>query len=103
MQRASVNLLAGKAEVQYDPDVTGPRHIIVSVQEAGFEAHLLRGDRYMGTKSETTCILHCSHYLRSSRVRMLRLGRCYDGAGRRTPIKIQSSGNSGSSFLPAPA
>ncbi|KAK9916964.1 hypothetical protein WJX75_009286 [Coccomyxa subellipsoidea] len=45
VQRASVNLLAGKAEVQYNPDVTGPRHIIESVQEAGFEAHLLRGDR----------------------------------------------------------
>ena len=47
MQRASVNLLAGKAEVQYNPDKTGPRHIIQAVQEAGFEAHLLRGDRYL--------------------------------------------------------
>ncbi|EIE26688.1 heavy metal P-type ATPase [Coccomyxa subellipsoidea C-169] len=45
VQRAAVNLLAGKAEVQYNPDVTGPRHIIQAVQEAGFEAHLLRGDR----------------------------------------------------------
>ncbi|BDA40669.1 probable copper-transporting ATPase HMA5 [Coccomyxa sp. Obi] len=45
VQRASVNLLAGKAEVQYNPDRTGPRHIIQAVQEAGFEAHLLRGDR----------------------------------------------------------
>ena len=44
-QSASVNLLAGKAEVQYNPDVTGPRHIIQAVQEAGFEAHLLSGNR----------------------------------------------------------
>lgn len=45
MQSASVNLLAGKAEVQYNPDVTGPRHIIQAVQEAGFEAHLLSSTR----------------------------------------------------------
>ena len=40
-----MNLLAGKAEVQYNPDVTGPRHIIRSVQEAGFEAQLLSSNR----------------------------------------------------------
>ena len=47
MQKAAVNLLAGKAEVQYNPDVTGPRHLIHAVQDAGFEAQLLRGDRYV--------------------------------------------------------
>ena len=47
VQKAAVNLLAGKAEVQYNPDVTGPRHLIHAVQDAGFEAQLLRGDRYV--------------------------------------------------------
>lgn len=45
LQKAAVNLLAGKAEVQYNPDITGPRFLIHAVQDAGFEAHLLRGDR----------------------------------------------------------
>jgi Cu+-exporting ATPase len=45
VQKAAVNLLAGKAEVQYNPDMTGPRFLIHCVQDAGFEAQLLRGDR----------------------------------------------------------
>lgn len=45
MQKAAVNLLAGKAEVQYNPDITGPRFLIHCIQDAGFEAQLLRGDR----------------------------------------------------------
>ncbi len=49
VQKAAVNLLAGKAEVQYNPDVTGPRHLIHAVQDAGFEAQLLRGDRHVST------------------------------------------------------
>lgn len=40
-----MNLLAGKAEVQYNPDITGPRFLIRCIQDAGFEAQLLRGDR----------------------------------------------------------
>ena len=45
LQKAAVNLLAGKAEVQYNPDTTGPRFLIHCVQDAGFEAQLLRSDR----------------------------------------------------------
>lgn len=66
LQRASVNLLAGKAEVQYNPDTTGPRHIIKAVQEAGFEAHLLRSDRYphcMGVMNHSCFVMLIYIYL----------------------------------------
>ena len=34
----SVNLLLGKAEVQFNPDKTGPRNLIQAVEDAGFDA-----------------------------------------------------------------
>ena len=59
VQKAAVNLLAGKAEVQYNPDVTGPRHLIHAVQDAGFEAQLLRGDRHVSTFACSFCLHQC--------------------------------------------
>ncbi|GAB4815110.1 hypothetical protein N2152v2_002156 [Parachlorella kessleri] len=35
---AAVNLMTGMAEVRYNPDVTGPRHLMEAVAAAGFDA-----------------------------------------------------------------
>ena len=42
---AAVSLLAGRAEVAFDPDRTGPRHLLAAVEAAGFEAALADSDR----------------------------------------------------------
>jgi hypothetical protein len=60
-QSAAVNLLAGAAEVTYDPDATGPRHIIAAVQDAGFEAHLLSSSRCARSTSCTCCVHNSAH------------------------------------------
>ncbi|KAK9809274.1 hypothetical protein WJX73_000048 [Symbiochloris irregularis] len=44
----SVNLLANKAEVRFDPDQTGPRHLLRAVGEAGFDAQLVDANRWLG-------------------------------------------------------
>ena len=43
--RAAVSALAGRAEVTFDPDRAGPRHLLAAVQDAGFEAALADSDR----------------------------------------------------------
>ncbi|KAL4423767.1 hypothetical protein ABPG75_001068 [Micractinium tetrahymenae] len=45
VQEASVNLLAGTAEVQFDPEVAGPRHLVEAVEGVGFEAAAITGQR----------------------------------------------------------
>ncbi len=45
VRSAAVSLLAGRAEVAFDPDRTGPRHLLAAVQAAGFEAALADSDR----------------------------------------------------------
>jgi Cu+-exporting ATPase len=41
VQSASVSLLRGVAEVEFDPEVAGPRHLVEAVEGAGFAAALL--------------------------------------------------------------
>ena len=41
VQTAVVSLITGVAEVRYDPDATGPRHLIAAVEAAGFDAEPL--------------------------------------------------------------
>ncbi len=48
---AAVNLLAGRAEVTFDPDRTGLRHLIAAVEAAGFAAALADSDRCGGSSS----------------------------------------------------
>lgn len=43
---ASVNLLSGKAEVQFDPGTTGPRHLLVAIEDAGFEAEAITNNKF---------------------------------------------------------
>ena len=45
VQSASVNLLSCMAEVQYDPEATGPRHLLAAVTGAGFQAAAVSGQR----------------------------------------------------------
>ncbi|KAK9840963.1 hypothetical protein WJX81_002856 [Elliptochloris bilobata] len=45
---AAVNVLAARAEVAFDPDRTGPRHLLAAMQDAGFEAALADSDRARG-------------------------------------------------------
>ncbi|KAK9841413.1 hypothetical protein WJX74_005280 [Apatococcus lobatus] len=45
VHHASVNLLANVAEVDYDPDITGPRAMLETVDDAGFEAELITDRR----------------------------------------------------------
>ncbi|EFN54171.1 hypothetical protein CHLNCDRAFT_135599 [Chlorella variabilis] len=45
VQSAAVNLISGVAEVQYDPEVAGPRHLVEAVEGAGFVATPLSGQR----------------------------------------------------------
>eukprot|EP00884_Botryococcus_braunii_P009380 jgi/Botrbrau1/18443/Bobra.0072s0030.1 len=47
VRSAAVNLLAGRAEVHYNPDVAGPRLIVRAVEDAGFKATIV--DTYRGT------------------------------------------------------
>lgn len=42
---AAVNLLSGVAEVHYDPEATGPRHLVDAVEAVGFEASPVSGQR----------------------------------------------------------
>ena len=81
VQKAAVNLLAGKAEVQYNPDVTGPRHLIHAVQDAGFEAQLLRGDRYVSFHTACPRVDSISHQVNpASPVVQCCPGECTDVA-----------------------
>ena len=43
---AKVNLLAGTAEVRFDPGTTGPRHFIESVEDCGFGVEVITGERF---------------------------------------------------------
>ena len=43
---AAVNLLSGMAEVRYDPELTGPRHLLQAVSQAGFGAEVATGDQF---------------------------------------------------------
>lgn len=44
---AAVNLLSGMAEVRYDPELTGPRHLLQAISQAGFQAELAEvGDQF---------------------------------------------------------
>ncbi|KAK9810274.1 hypothetical protein WJX72_007760 [[Myrmecia] bisecta] len=45
VRSVTVNLLAGRAEVEFDPDKTGPRHLIEAVEDMGFEAEATGADR----------------------------------------------------------
>lgn len=42
---AAVNAVTGEAEVRYDPDTTGPRHLLEAVQSAGYKAEPLAEHR----------------------------------------------------------
>lgn len=33
-------------QVQFDPDITGPRAVIEAIQDAGFDARIVDTDRY---------------------------------------------------------
>ena len=37
--------VAPVVQVQYNPDATGPRHLIAAVEDAGFEAEAISIDR----------------------------------------------------------
>ena len=43
---AGVNLLAGTAEVRFDPGTTGPRHILEAIESSGFDAEIISGERF---------------------------------------------------------
>lgn len=43
---AAVNLLAGTAEVRFDSGTTGPRHLIQAIEDAGFDAEVIAGERF---------------------------------------------------------
>lgn len=45
VQAVTVNLLSGVAEVQYDPEIAGPRHLVDAVENAGFTARAITGQR----------------------------------------------------------
>ena len=36
-------------QVVFDPDVTGPRHLIQAIEDAGFDAQVTDADRYIPT------------------------------------------------------
>lgn len=38
-------LVSPVVQVQYNPDVTGPRHLIAAVEDAGFDAEAISIDR----------------------------------------------------------
>eukprot|EP00891_Asterochloris_glomerata_P002470 jgi/Astpho2/2470/e_gw1.00048.183.1_t len=63
---ASVNVLAGRAEVQYNPDVTGPRHLIAAVEDAGFDAEAISIDRVLGAEERQAELAYWGHLLRWS-------------------------------------
>ena len=44
MGHVSHGMLFG-LQVQFDPDITGPRALIEAVQDAGFDAHIVDTDR----------------------------------------------------------
>ena len=67
---AAVNALTGRAEVVFDPDRAGPRHLLAAVQDAGFEAALADSDR-------------CAK-LRGCRLEMLRAQDCIGIESRTT-------------------
>ena len=56
VQAAAVNLLSGVAEVEFDPEVTGPRHLVEAVEGAGFEAAAISGQR-LGTSARRYALL----------------------------------------------
>ena len=56
VQAAAVNLLSGVAEVDYDPEVAGPRHLVEAVEGAGFEAAAISGQR-LGASRAGLCAL----------------------------------------------
>lgn len=63
---AAVNLLAKRAEVQFDPDVTGPRALIEAVQDAGFDAHIVDTDRALGADDRKAELQYWRRLLRYS-------------------------------------
>ncbi|KAL3154215.1 hypothetical protein ABBQ32_013720 [Trebouxia sp. C0010 RCD-2024] len=63
---AAVNLLAKRAEVQFDPDVTGPRALIEAIQDAGFDAHIVDTDRALGADDRRAELQYWRRLLRYS-------------------------------------
>lgn len=45
VQQASVSLVTGRAEVRYDPEATGARHLVDAVRNAGFEVEVFGQQR----------------------------------------------------------
>lgn len=63
---AAVNLLAGIAEVHFDPDQTGPRILIEAVQDAGFDGRIVDTDRALGADDRRAELQYWSRLLRYS-------------------------------------
>ncbi|KAL0031786.1 hypothetical protein WJX79_007431 [Trebouxia sp. C0005] len=63
---AAVNLLAGRAEVHFDPDQTGPRLLIEAVQDAGFDGRIVDTDRALGADDRRAELQYWSRLLRYS-------------------------------------
>lgn len=62
VQAASVNPLSGLAEVSFDPELTGPRHLKEAVEGVGFEAAPVSGQRL----GEALCCGCCGCYAAAS-------------------------------------
>lgn len=45
VRQAAASLVTGRVEVVYDPDATGPRHLLAAVHAAGFEADTISGQQ----------------------------------------------------------
>ena len=48
-------------QVQYNPDVTGPRHLIAAVEDAGFDAEAISIDRWAQLLSASCTAFHTFH------------------------------------------
>lgn len=66
VKSAAVNLLANRAEVRYDPDSAGPRHLLQAVEDAGFDAQLMDSNRWAGEESRKADMAMWLHLLRWS-------------------------------------
>ena len=51
-------LVAPVVQVQYNPDVTGPRHLIAAVEDAGFDAEAISIDRWAQLSGASCAALH---------------------------------------------
>ena len=48
-------------QVQYNPDITGPRHLIAAVEDAGFDAEAISIDRWAQLLSASCTAFHTFH------------------------------------------